>query len=114
MRFRRLKLSGFKSFVEPAELRIEPALTGGEEHGVVLGRIGARPCHQLLVVKREGRLAGDDVEREPGARLVAFVQVVVDQAGMARERYTLARGAEVGLRHHAILEVGELVGGGGE
>ena len=28
MRFRRLKLVGFKSFVEPAELRIEPGLTG--------------------------------------------------------------------------------------
>ncbi|NUR45647.1 MAG: AAA family ATPase, partial [Sphingomonas sp.] len=28
MKLRRLKLSGFKSFVEPAELRIEPGLTG--------------------------------------------------------------------------------------
>ena len=28
MEFRRLKLTGFKSFVEPAELRIEPGLTG--------------------------------------------------------------------------------------
>ena len=28
MRLRRLKLSGFKSFVEPSELRIEPGLTG--------------------------------------------------------------------------------------
>jgi len=28
MRIRRLRLSGFKSFVEPAELRIEPGLTG--------------------------------------------------------------------------------------
>jgi chromosome segregation ATPase len=28
MRISRLKLSGFKSFVEPAELRIEPGLTG--------------------------------------------------------------------------------------
>ncbi|WP_300975536.1 chromosome segregation protein SMC [Sphingomonas sp. LHG3406-1] len=28
MRFRRLKLTGFKSFVEPADLRIEPGLTG--------------------------------------------------------------------------------------
>ncbi|MDL2339869.1 MAG: AAA family ATPase [Pseudomonadota bacterium] len=28
MRIRRLKLSGFKSFVEPTELRIEPGLTG--------------------------------------------------------------------------------------
>ena len=28
MRFRRLKLSGFKSFVEPVDLRIEPGLTG--------------------------------------------------------------------------------------
>ncbi|GHC88717.1 chromosome segregation protein SMC [Novosphingobium pokkalii] len=28
MHFQRLKLSGFKSFVEPAELRIEPGLTG--------------------------------------------------------------------------------------
>lgn len=28
MRIRKLKLSGFKSFVEPAELRIEPGLTG--------------------------------------------------------------------------------------
>ena len=28
MKLRRLKLSGFKSFVEPADLRIEPGLTG--------------------------------------------------------------------------------------
>ena len=28
MRIRRLKLSGFKSFVEPTELRIETGLTG--------------------------------------------------------------------------------------
>ncbi|GAO39878.1 chromosome partition protein Smc [Sphingomonas changbaiensis NBRC 104936] len=28
MRFKRLKLSGFKSFVDPTELRIEPGLTG--------------------------------------------------------------------------------------
>ena len=28
LQFRRLKLSGFKSFVEPAELRIEEGLTG--------------------------------------------------------------------------------------
>ncbi|WP_414903359.1 chromosome segregation SMC family protein [Sphingomonas flavalba] len=28
MRFRRLKLAGFKSFVDPTELRIEPGLTG--------------------------------------------------------------------------------------
>ena len=28
MKIRRLKLSGFKSFVEPAELRVEPGLTG--------------------------------------------------------------------------------------
>ncbi|MEO7366099.1 MAG: AAA family ATPase [Sphingomicrobium sp.] len=28
MRIRRLKLSGFKSFVEPSELRVEPGLTG--------------------------------------------------------------------------------------
>ncbi len=28
MRFKRLKLTGFKSFVDPAELRIEPGLTG--------------------------------------------------------------------------------------
>ena len=28
MRIRRLKLSGFKSFVEPTELRVEPGLTG--------------------------------------------------------------------------------------
>ena len=28
MEFRRLRLAGFKSFVEPAELRIEPGLTG--------------------------------------------------------------------------------------
>src|SRR3546814_7823591 len=28
MQIKRLKLSGFKSFVDPAELRIEPGLTG--------------------------------------------------------------------------------------
>jgi chromosome segregation protein len=28
LQIKRIKLSGFKSFVEPAELRIEPGLTG--------------------------------------------------------------------------------------
>ena len=28
MQFTRLRLSGFKSFVDPAELRVEPGLTG--------------------------------------------------------------------------------------
>ena len=34
MRIRRLKLSGFKSFVEPATLSIEPGLTGEATAGV--------------------------------------------------------------------------------
>ena len=78
------------------------------------GVCGAGPRDELLVVQRERRLAGGDLEREPGARLVALVQVVVHQPRMAGERDALARGGEVGLAHHAVLVVAELVGGGGE
>ena len=79
-------------------------------------RGGSAPVHddELLVVERERRLAADDVEREPGARLVAFVEVVVHQPRVARERDALARRREVGLGHHAVLVVAQLVGGGGE
>ena len=42
------------------------------------------------------------------------MEVVVDEPGVARQRDTLTRGREVGLAHHAILEVAQLVGGGGE
>ena len=42
MQFQRLRLSGFKSFVEPTEFRIEPGLTGivGQERA--LGQVGGR------------------------------------------------------------------------
>lgn len=56
MRISRLKLSGFKSFVEPAELRIEAGLTGivgpngcGKSNLLeairwVMGKIRPNPC----------------------------------------------------------------------
>src|SRR3546814_5739974 len=45
MRIRRLKLSGFKSFVEPAELRIEPGLTG------VVGPNGCGKSNRLGAIR---------------------------------------------------------------
>jgi chromosome segregation protein len=45
LRIRRLKLSGFKSFVEPTELRIEPGLTG------VVGPNGCGKSHLLEAIR---------------------------------------------------------------
>ena len=47
-------------------------------------------------------------------RLVALVDVVVHQPGVAREADPLAGEAEIGLLHHPVLEVAQLVGVGGD
>ena len=61
MRFRRLKLSGFKSFVEPASLAIEPGLTG------VVGPNGCGKSNLLEAIRwvmgesAASRLRGDSL-----------------------------------------------------
>ncbi|MEO7786670.1 MAG: AAA family ATPase [Sphingomicrobium sp.] len=88
MRIRRLKLSGFKSFVEPAELRIEPGLTG------VVGPNGCGKSNLLEAIRwvmGEGSaksLRGggmDDVifagTATRPARDFAEVTLLLDQAG---------------------------------
>ncbi len=50
MRFTRLRLSGFKSFVEPAELRIEPGLTG---------IVGPNGCGKSNLVEALGWVMGE-------------------------------------------------------
>ena len=44
MQFQRLRLVGFKSFVDPAEVHIEPGLTGivGKEPAVIAVRVVAQ------------------------------------------------------------------------
>src|SRR3546814_11599872 len=46
MQIKRLKLSGFKSFVDPAELRIEPGLTG------IVGPNGCGKSNLLEAIRR--------------------------------------------------------------
>src|SRR5829696_8851058 len=94
MRFEKLRLTGFKSFVEPAELRIEPGLTG------VVGPNGCGKSNLLEAIRwvmgeaspkslRGGGM--DDVifagtaSRPP--RDFAEVSILLDQAedGAARE-----------------------------
>ena len=47
MQIKRLRLTGFKSFVEPTELRIEPGLTG------VVGPNGCGKSNLLEAIRRE-------------------------------------------------------------
>jgi chromosome segregation protein len=88
MRIRRLKLSGFKSFVEPAELRIEPGLTG------VVGPNGCGKSNLLEAIRwvmGEGSaksLRGGGMEdvifagtATRPARDFAEVTLLLDQAG---------------------------------
>ena len=72
------------------------------------------PRHEFLIGQRERRLSGNHLDSKPCARLIAFVQMVVDQPGVTRERDALARAREIGLVHDAVLIVGQFVGGGGE
>ncbi|MEO6041004.1 MAG: AAA family ATPase, partial [Croceibacterium sp.] len=93
MLIRKLKLSGFKSFVEPAELRIEPGLTG------VVGPNGCGKSNLLEAIRwvmgeispKSMRSGGmDDVifagtEQRPARDFAEVVLHAVDDAGEAVE-----------------------------
>src|SRR5690349_22273669 len=101
MRIRRLKLSGFKSFVEPSELRIEPGLTG------VVGPNGCGKSNLLEAIRwvmgenspKSMRSGGmDDVifagtaQRPPRD----FAEVVLAAVGDDREELEIVRRIERG------------------
>ena len=104
MQVKRLKLSGFKSFVEPAELRVEPGLTG------VVGPNGCGKSNVLEAIRwvmgesspKSMRGAGmDDVifagtAMRP-ARDFAEVSLLVERAGRRHWR-----------RHGAVAPAGEV------
>ena len=81
----------------------------GEECGL---RVVAPP-RPYLQVRVERRVLVDD-QRQPRRGLVALVDVVVDQAGVPGQRDPLARAEQIGLVHHPVLEVAQLVGSGAE
>ena len=88
MRFTRLRLSGFKSFLEPVELRIEPGLTG---------IVGPNGCGKSNLVEALGWVMGEGSARQMRAagmddvifsgnagrpaRNMAEVGLVIDNAG---------------------------------
>lgn len=101
MQIRKLKLSGFKSFVEPAELRIEPGLTG------VVGPNGCGKSNLLEAIRwvmgetsaKSMRSGGmDDVifagtaQRPPRD----FAEVVLDAVDTAGEELQVTRRIERG------------------
>jgi chromosome segregation protein len=101
MRFRRLKLSGFKSFVEPAELRIEPGLTG------VVGPNGCGKSNLLEAIRwvmgessaksmrgggMEDVIFAGTASRPPRA----FAEVVLQAETAAREDLEVVRRIERG------------------
>ncbi len=101
MEFRKLRLAGFKSFVEPAELRIEPGLTG------VVGPNGCGKSNLLEAlqwVMGEGspksmRSGGMDdvIFAGTGARPSrGFAQVTLGLAGSAGEEIEVSRRIERG------------------
>ena len=69
MRIRRLKLSGFKSFVEPTELRIEPGLTG------MGGPNGCVKCNRVVAVRCGTREAGTQPRGRSPVRVTGIIVV---------------------------------------
>lgn len=101
MEFRRLRLAGFKSFVEPTELRIEPGLTG------VVGPNGCGKSNLLEALRwvmgeaspKSMRSGGMDdvIFAGTGARPARSVaQVTLALAGTAGEEIEVARRIERG------------------
>lgn len=106
MRIKRLKLSGFKSFVEPAELRIEPGLTG------VVGPNGCGKSNLLEAIRwvmgessaksmrgggMEDVIFAGTASRPPRAfaEVVLHAETAADAAG-AREELEVVRRIERG------------------
>ncbi len=101
MEFRKLRLAGFKSFVEPAELRIEPGLTG------VVGPNGCGKSNLLEALRwvmgegspKSMRSGGMDdvIFAGTGQRPArAFAQVTLALAGSAGEEIEVSRKIERG------------------
>lgn len=101
MEFRRLRLAGFKSFVEPTELRIEPGLTG------VVGPNGCGKSNLLEALRwvmgeaspKSMRSGGMDdvIFAGTGSRPArSFAQVTLGLAGAAGEEIEVARRIERG------------------
>ena len=101
MEFRKLRLAGFKSFVEPAELRIEPGLTG------VVGPNGCGKSNLLEALRwvmgegspKSMRSGGmDDVIFAGTGQRPArgFAQVTLGLAGAAGEEIEVSRRIERG------------------
>ena len=96
MRIRRLKLSGFKSFVEPAELRIEPGLTG------VVGPNGCGKSNLLEAIRwvmgesspksMRGGGMDDVIFAGTATPAAARLRRSLDPARARAERRTAARG----------------------
>ena len=101
MEFRRLRLAGFKSFVEPVELRIEPGLTG------VVGPNGCGKSNLLEALRwvmgegspKSMRSGGMDdvIFAGTSARPArSFAQVTLALAGAAGEEVEVSRKIERG------------------
>ena len=92
-------------------------LAGGEEDRVRQPESGSG-LHLLAGPKqmpaRQSDLPGGDIdrEREPGARLIALMHMVIHQARVARERDARTAGGEARLGHHAILVVAQFIARG--
>jgi chromosome segregation protein len=101
LEFRKLRLAGFKSFVEPAELRIEPGLTG------VVGPNGCGKSNLLEALRwvmgegspKSMRSGGMDdvIFAGTGARPArSFAQVTLGLAGATGEEIEVSRKIERG------------------
>src|SRR5688500_258239 len=102
MRIKRLKLTGFKSFVEPAEVRIELGLTGvavasGSGKSILLGAIrcvmGESSAKPLRGGGMEDVIFAGTASRPPGD----FAEVVMVAEGAAREELEVVRRIERGV-----------------
>ena len=74
MHFQRLRLSGFKSFVDPTEFRIEPGLTG---------IVGPNGCGKSNLVEALRWVMGESSHKN--MRAAGMDDVMRDQANGARQ-----------------------------
>jgi hypothetical protein len=79
---------------------------GHFERGGHAGRAGVEACEGAIEESGSG-----DGNLDPAACIAAFADEIIDQAGVAAQRYATARGEQIGLGGDGVLPVTQLIGG---
>ena len=85
--------------------RRRASIAGGRPGSARQQQRAAEAGRRIAARQRQAIGRRIDLERHPGARVAAVVERIVEQPRVAAHRDALARGAEIGLGRHRVLEV---------